>query len=128
MGRVKQANIAELNRRAGNGPTHRQNRVILEIGTDVFTCHDIVMLTELPMTMSATILDKALKRFHPESVSEVARRIQVNDLRRWGVGYWSLYLWTLILHASGVDAIAWLNSEKKLTTLCAPKKKWRRKK
>lgn len=109
---------------AGKSLLDRRHEVVLKIGKDEFDRLFLAKKIGCTNPVSAVKLNRILRQFKPKSVRELARRIDVYDLRRVsGVGETTVFVWMQILEHVGVDPLAWLDSEKKLSTICSSQRK-----
>jgi hypothetical protein len=100
------------------GPDHGRylDEIILEIGRDAFTRRDLTRLG-IPFFRAAMILHNQLEGFRPKSVKELAGRVNLGQVYVQGLGKRAMTVWFHVLEARGVDSMAWLNDEHKLSTI-----------
>jgi hypothetical protein len=116
-------------RRFGDSVPDDLEEPILSIGEDIFTYTDTLEKLRTRRMGAVRILNKALQKFKPESVTELAYRITVADLFACdGVGITTLYVWLNVLTYKGIDVDAWLSNEKSAWQMynMRPKRKKRR--
>jgi len=98
--------------RLSRSARERDREVVLKIGSDVFTKEDIGFKFGRSYTRAASILGESLRRFKPESIEEVSKRLTVEKFFAIrGVGPTVFQVWLDLLSYKRISVYDWLNND-----------------